>query len=136
MSTDQKARFPYPFVTLVCVIALHPTWSHSADVPDALTAGWKGDKRCENLYEDAQLRILRCIFPPNVGHEAHSHPAHFSYVLSGGRGRATDSRGTREFESQADDFRVNKPVEWHEMVNTGDTTHRYLIVEKKYETDR
>jgi beta-alanine degradation protein BauB len=104
----------------------------AADVPDALAAGWQGEKRCENLYEDAQIRILRCTFPPTVGHEKHSHPEHFAYVLSGGHGQATDARGTREFDIKTDDFRANKAVEWHEAVNTGDTTLRLLIVEKKY----
>ena len=100
---------------------------------DALSAGWNGEKRCENLHEDDYIRVLRCTFPPSVGHERHSHPASFLYVLQGGHGQVTDSTGTRDFEVLTDQYRPSKPVEWHEAVNTGDTTMRYLIVEKKYQ---
>jgi hypothetical protein len=102
-------------------------------VPDALTAGWKGERRCESLYEDELIRVLRCTFPPNVGHEAHSHPGTFTYFLSGGRGRITDAQGTRDYDIKTDDFRAGKPIEWHEGLNTGETTQRFLIIEKKYE---
>jgi quercetin dioxygenase-like cupin family protein len=110
--------------------------AYSAEVPDALTAGWKGERRCENLYEDPHIRILRCTFPPNTGHERHFHPTFFNYVLSGGRGQVTDAAGTREFESKADQYRAGEAVEWHEALNTGDTTLRYLIVEKKYQAGK
>jgi quercetin dioxygenase-like cupin family protein len=136
MSNGQQLRLACCYATFAFLTLLLPARSHAADVPDALTAGWKGEKRCEKLYQDEQIRVLRCTFPPNVGHEAHSHPASFSYFLSGGHGRVTDSHGTREFETKTDDFRVGKPVEWHEMVNVGDSMQRYLIVEKKYETEK
>ena len=123
-------------VALPLVFALLSFAAYSAEVQDALSAGWNGERRCENLYEDAQIRILRCTFPPNTGHERHSHPAFFNYVLSGGRGQITDGSGTREFESKPDQYRAGKAVEWHEALNTGDTTLRYLIVEKKYESEK
>jgi quercetin dioxygenase-like cupin family protein len=123
-------------VVLSVIFALLSCTVYSAEVVDAINAGWKGEKRCENLYEDAQIRILRCTFPPNVGHERHSHPAFFNYILSGGHGQVTDSSGTREFESKTDQYRAGKAVEWHEMLNTGDSTLRYLIVEKKYEPEK
>jgi quercetin dioxygenase-like cupin family protein len=103
---------------------------------DALSAGWNGEKRCENLHEDDQIRVLRCTFPPTIGHERHAHPASFLYVLNGGNGQVTDASGTRDFEVTTDQYRANKPVEWHEAVNTGETTMRYLIIEKKYPTQQ
>jgi len=106
--------------------------SRSADVPDAVAAGWKGQKICENLHEDAHIRVLRCTLPPNAGHERHSHPPHFGYVLSGGRGRGTSAKGTQDFEDKVGEQWISDAVEWHEGLNVGDTALSYLIVEKKY----
>lgn len=107
-----------------------------AGLPDALAAGWKGQKTCENLHEDAHIRVLRCTFAPNVGHERHFHPPIFGYVLSGGRIRSTDAKGVQEFEDKAGEHWTSGPVEWHEGLNIGDTTISYLIVEKKYQSRR
>jgi hypothetical protein len=38
------------------------------DVPDALSVEWQGKKPCEKLFEDAQVRIARCTFPPGAVH--------------------------------------------------------------------
>ena len=103
----------------------------SAELPDALTAGWKGAKTCEKLFEDDKVRVARCTFPPGVGHERHFHPPHFLYVLSGGKVRVTDSQGTRDAETVSGTFRNNARIEWHEIVNVGETTLQYLIVESK-----
>jgi hypothetical protein len=54
-----------------------------APLPMALCAGWEGERVCEVLQEDAQIRVLRCTFPPGVGHEMHYHPPHLGYVLEG-----------------------------------------------------
>ncbi len=40
------------------------------DVPDALSVEWQGKKPCEKLFEDAQVRIARCTFPPRAMHVA------------------------------------------------------------------
>ena len=53
------------------------------DVPDALSVEWQGKKPCEKLFEDAQVRIARCTFPPGAVHACHSHPSSLTYVLSG-----------------------------------------------------
>jgi hypothetical protein len=45
------------------------------DVPDALSVEWQGKKPCEKLFEDAQIRIMRCTFPPGAMHVCHSHPS-------------------------------------------------------------
>jgi hypothetical protein len=30
-------------------------------------------------------------------------------------------------------YALNKPVPWHEVANTGDTTARFLVIEMKYQ---
>lgn len=102
-----------------------------APLPDPLAAGWRGAPVCERLREDESLRVLRCTFAPGVGHERHFHPRHFGYALSGGRMRITDERGTREVEIAADSSFASDGVGWHEVLNVGDTTVAYLIVEPR-----
>lgn len=117
-----------------CVIALSlfaGSVARAQDLPDALNAGWKGTKTCEKLHEDEKTRVMRCTFPPGVGHERHFHAPHYLYVLSGGKVRATDVRGTRDSEVVAGTFRRNDRIEWHEILNTGESTLQYLIVEMK-----
>ena len=41
-----------------------PIPAQADDVPDALSVEWKGKRPCEKLFEDAQIRVLRCTFPP------------------------------------------------------------------------
>ena len=102
-------------------------------VPDALSVEWQGQKPCEKLFEDAQVRIARCTFPPGSAHLRHSHPGYLSYVLSGGKGQIQDDNGTRQVEVRADTFTNSQPIAWHELTNVGETTLRYLVVERKYE---
>ena len=112
-------------------IALLLTISASASLPDPLAAGWNGKPVCEKLHEDEANRILRCTFPPGVGHERHFHPPHFGYAVSGGRARITDANGTREVELQTGSSFTSDGVEWHEVLNVGESTITYLIVEPK-----
>jgi mannose-6-phosphate isomerase-like protein (cupin superfamily) len=98
---------------------------------DPLKAGWKGNNVCENLYEDTEKRVLRCTFPPNVGHERHFHISHFGYAISGGRVKITDDKGVREVTLSTGSSYTSNGVAWHEIVNIGDTTVTYLIVENK-----
>ena len=100
-------------------------------LPDPLAAGWQGSPVCENLHEDAEQRILRCTFPPSVGHERHYHERHFGYALSGGRVRVTDANGTRDLHLATGSSFTSDGVAWHEVLNVGDTTIVYLIVEPK-----
>jgi quercetin dioxygenase-like cupin family protein len=102
-----------------------------APLPDPLAAGWRGAPVCERLREDESLRVLRCTFAPGVGHERHFHPRHFGYALSGGRMRITDERGSREVEIAAGSSFASDGVAWHEVLNVGDTTVAYLIVEPR-----
>jgi len=103
----------------------------TAQLPDALGAGGNGQTTCERLHEDAKVRILRCVFAPNVGHERHFHAPHFIYVLSGGKVRVTTAAGTQELETKTGAGRMSPAIEWHEVLNVGETTLSYLIVEPK-----
>jgi quercetin dioxygenase-like cupin family protein len=107
--------------------------SIAQDVPDAFSVEWQGKKPCEKLYEDDQIRIGRCTFPPGAVHLRHSHPGSFRYVLSGGKNQVRDARGTRVSEAKAGAYGPSPPVAWHEVTNIGDTTLVYLVVEKKYQ---
>ena len=98
-------------------------------LPDPLAAGWKGEAVCEKLHEDEEQRILRCTFPPGVGHEKHFHAAHFGYVLVGGKMRIRDDSGEREVDVPTNYRWVSDGVTWHEALNVGDTTSIYLIIE-------
>jgi len=100
-------------------------------LPDPLEAGWRGAAVCEKLHADSQQRVLRCSFPPGVGHERHFHPRHFGYAISGGRMRITDANGTRDVDLVTGSSFTSSGVAWHEVVNVGDTTVVYLIVEPK-----
>ena len=106
-------------------------------LPPALCAGWQGQKVCELLHEDAQIRILRCTFPPGVGHEPHYHPPHFGYVLEGDSTmRTTTPTGVAERHLKAGDSFANDAEVRHNALNIGRETMRYLIVEKKYADTR
>jgi hypothetical protein len=102
------------------------------ELPDPLAAGWDGEPVCDKLHEDASLRLLRCSFPPGVGHERHFHAPHVGYVIDGGRMRITDKSGTRVVDVPSSSVFSNPAgVEWHEVLNVGDTTSSYLIYENK-----
>lgn len=99
--------------------------------PDPLQAGWKGRPVCERLLEDDRQRVLRCTFAPGVGHERHWHRPHFGYALSGGRMRIVESGGAREALLATGSTFTSPGVAWHAVLNIGDTTVQYLIVETK-----
>jgi len=111
------------------LFACNPVLVADEDLPDPLAAGWNGEQICELLHEDAYQRILRCTFPPGVGHEKHFHKAHFGYVLAGGKMRIIDDSGEREVDLLADYSWTSDGVSWHEVLNVGETTSVYLIVE-------
>jgi quercetin dioxygenase-like cupin family protein len=108
-----------------------------APLPMALCAGWQGERVCEQLHEDAPIRVLRCTFAPGVGHEMHYHPPHFGYVLSGESVmRITTADGVVERPVRAGGSFSNDAEIVHEALNIGAETTTYLIVEKKYEDRR
>jgi hypothetical protein len=100
-------------------------------LPDPLEAGWNGSKVCEKLSENNVNRILRCTFPPGIGHERHYHVAHFGYAISGGKVRITDEKGAREISLATGSSYSSNGVKWHQIQNIGQTTITYLIVETK-----
>ena len=99
------------------------------EFPDPVAATWQGEPVCETLSETADMRVFRCIFPPGVGHERHFHARHFGYALSGGRMRITDAAGTREVNLQTGTYFSSDGIPWHEVLNIGDTTVSYLMIE-------
>ncbi|WP_299526220.1 cupin domain-containing protein [Winogradskyella sp.] len=100
-------------------------------LPDPLEAGWKGETVCELVEENKDVRVLKCTFPPNVGHEKHYHKPHFGYALAGGKFRITDSSGSRDVEIPTGFSFSNDKVIRHEALNIGETTAIFLIVEYK-----
>ena len=112
-------------------VAIAPPVSAQSALPGPLEAGWNGKPVCEKLHEDTEYRVLRCTFPPNVGHERHFHSRNFGYVVAGGRMRITDASGTVEKELVAGTSSESAGVEWHEVLNIGSTTVVYLMFEPK-----
>lgn len=100
-------------------------------LPDPMAAGWQGQSVCEKLHEDKSQRVLRCTFPPGVGHERHYHPPHYGYILTSGTMQVTDQDGVRKVEVRAGRGFVSEGVNWHEALNVGDTTVVVLIMEGK-----
>ena len=106
-------------------------FSQPTPLPDPLAAGWEGEAVCESLRDDEKMRVLRCTFPPGVGHERHFHAPHFGYAVTSGRMQITDTDGTRVVDVPAGFSQNNTGVEWHEVLNVGETTLIYLVVEPK-----
>lgn len=116
----------------VALLALTSAALAASSLPDPLEAGWQGEKVCEELHEDERQRVLRCVFPPGVGHERHFHAPHFGYILEGGRMQITDESGTRTMDLRSGGSWVSEEgVAWHEAINVGETRSSYLIVEPK-----
>ncbi|MGH6949376.1 MAG: cupin domain-containing protein [Vitreimonas sp.] len=108
-----------------------------AALPSALCAGWHGERVCEAVHEDDAIRVLRCTFPPGVGHEPHYHPPHFGYVLEGNSTmRITTDEGVSDRPVRAGGHFSSDVEVRHAALNVGAETTRYLIVEKKYEDAR
>lgn len=118
-------------VTLIASLAVVGGCATQPSLPNSLEAGWSGVAVCEKLHEDSDHRSLRCSFPPSVGHERHFHGRHFGYAIAGGRMRITDPSGTREVDLATGSSFASDGVVWHEVVNIGESTVVYLIIEPK-----
>jgi hypothetical protein len=103
----------------------------ASSLPDPLQAGWHGTPVCERLLEDTLQKVLRCNFLPGEGHDRHFHVPHIGYAIAGGRVRIVDDSGVRELELATGSSYFSDGVAWHEIMNIGDTTITYLIVEQK-----
>jgi len=112
--------------------AIQKSTTSNKNLPDPLEAGWKGKKVCEVLKEDQKKRILKCIFPPRVGHEKHYHSPHFGFTLKGGTFKITDDKGiTREVVVKDGTSWSKDDISVHNVQNVGETTSVYLIFETK-----
>ena len=100
-------------------------------LPDPLAAGWRGQPVCVKLHETTEVRVLRCTFPPGVGHERHFHPRHFGYALAGGTMEILDQNGTRRVDITAGSYFSSEGIDWHEVLNVGDTVVQYLMIEPR-----
>ena len=101
------------------------------ELPDPLQAGWDGQKVCEILEDNNELRILKCTFSPGDGHEKHYHNPHYAYAVRGSRFQITDSKGVREADFFSGSNYYSQGVEWHEALNIGDSIAVILIIEPK-----
>jgi quercetin dioxygenase-like cupin family protein len=129
-----KPEFLLSAMALTLICAIQPAAATAAtevDLPHAFDAGWKGQKTCELLFEDATVRVARCVFPPGIGHEKHYHNPHFGYVLESGTMKIVNSKGEREVRTEAGTHWSTTQRTVHEAVNTGDTATGYLVVEPK-----
>lgn len=124
--------FPKTKLTFVCLLFITViSCKNKSTLPDPLQAGWKGKAVCELVEDNSELRVLKCTFAPMVGHEKHYHNPHFGYTLFGGKFRITDSTGTREIDVPTGYSFSNNTVTSHEVLNIGETTAVFLIMEYK-----
>jgi len=131
VSLDMKYIGVIGLVGLIANVAVVGAYATQPALPDPLEAGWNGVPVCEKLHEDSDQRILRCTFLPSVGHQRHFHDRHFGYAIAGGRMRITDSSGTREVDLATGSSFASDGVAWHEVLNIGDSTVVFLIIEPK-----
>lgn len=129
--TNQLSKKAYLAVSYLFILCLLSGCKDTNELPDPLEAGWDGEKVCEILEDQPNLRVLKCIFPPGVGHERHFHAEHFGYTLKGGTFQMTDADGTRTVEVPTGYSFYNEFIEWHEVLNVGDSTAVFLIMEPK-----
>ena len=121
------------FVLISCLLlASTLTAGDLPDLPEAFDAGWKGEKTCELMYETESVRVARCNFAPGTGHEKHFHYPHFGWVLEGGLMRITDKDGiSRDMDISTGGNWSSEEITVHDVLNIGDTTSSFLIVESK-----
>ena len=124
-----KIQTSLTFMLVYATIIL--SCKHQPSLPDPLEAGWKGKAVCEVLEENEELRVLKCTFEPGVGHEKHYHNPHVGYTLVGGKFRITDHSGTREVNVPTGYTFSKDSITSHEVLNIGETTSVYLIMEYK-----
>jgi len=131
MTNRFKVRAARRLVILALASLVLLTCRQDNSYPDPLEAGWKGAKVCERLEDQPHLRVLKCTFSPGVGHERHFHAEHFGYTLKGGTFEITDQEGTRTVDIPDGFSFYNASVDWHEVLNIGDSTAVFLIMEPK-----
>ena len=134
LRSTKIARVRFCCVLIACVqvfVVVLPGCKGNNTLPDPLEAGWNNEPVCEVLEDNVEIRVLKCTFPPGVGHERHYHDAHFGYTIAGSRFRITDTTGIREVDLPTGTTFFNEGVVWHEVLNIGDSTAVFLITEPK-----
>lgn len=119
------------YLLIAIVILAIQSCKVKSDLPDPLEAGWKGHKVCEVIEDNNQARILKCTFPPGVGHEKHRHQRHFGYTLAGSTFKMIEENGTRELVVPTGYHYYKGGITVHSAVNIGDSTAVFLIIEPK-----
>lgn len=114
---------------LILVLAL--SCKSETNLPDPLQAGWNDQAVCEIIEENDKIRVLKCTFPPGVGHEKHYHDPHVGYAIVGSRFRIKDTSGVREVNVPSGYSFSNPEMIIHEVLNIGDSTAVFLIMEYK-----
>lgn len=112
-------------------LALFISCNSNNTLPDPLQAGWNNESVCQVIEENETVRVLKCTFPPGVGHERHYHKPHFGYTIAGSTFRMKDTTGVREVEVLTGTDFYSEGTQWHEVLNIGDSTGVFLIVEPK-----
>jgi quercetin dioxygenase-like cupin family protein len=118
-------------VTYACTLLLIASCNNQQSLPDPLEAGWNGEVVCEVIDDNDKLRVLKCTFAPNVGHEKHYHNPHYGYTIAGSRFRIKDSTGTKEVNVPTGYSFSKDKISTHEVLNIGDSTAVFLIIEYK-----
>ena len=123
----KKLNFLITTILFVLIISC----KSKLNLPDPLEAGWNNQSVCEVLEDNDKQRILKCTFPPGIGHEKHYHNPHFGYTLKGSKFRITDTTGTKEVNVPTGSTFSKDEITWHEVLNVGDSTAVFLIIEPK-----
>lgn len=120
----------YSRLVIIIILVFCYGCKNDPNLPDPLEAGWNNEAVCE-LLEETELRVLKCTFPPGVGHEKHYHDPHIGYTIKGSRFRIKDTSGTREVNVPSGYSFSNPETITHEVLNIGDSTAVFLIMEYK-----
>lgn len=126
-----KSKYTTHLMLLSFISILAFSCKNKNSLPDPLEAGWNNQAVCEVLEDHPNLRVLKCTFPPGVGHEKHYHNPHVGYTLAGSRFRITDTTGTREVQVPTGYSFSKDSITWHQVLNIGDSTAVFLIMEPK-----
>ncbi len=127
----QKAINHTKIIVLVTILISCMACENKTTLPDPLQAGWENQAVCKVVEDNPKIRVLKCTFPPGIGHERHYHASHFGYTIQGSTFRITDTTGIREVNVLTDTNFYNEGIDWHEVVNIGDSTAIFLIIEPK-----
>ena len=124
-----KKHDPLWLILLLSLIMLN--CKNENTLPDPLEAGWNNGAVCEVVEENDNVRVLKCTFEPGVGHEKHYHNPHYGYTVAGSKFKIKDTTGTREVNVPTGYSFSKDEISTHEVLNIGDSTAVFLIIEYK-----